>query len=677
MPHLTKSKFELALECPTKLYYGANPKDYEDQSINDEFLQALAEGGYQVGELAKFLFSNDPKSDSISISELDYATALNKTQEKRSGKIPIVISEAAFQFENLVIRTDIITEDEKTINIYEVKAKSYDEETVFISTILRGPNKGMTKLNKDWSKYLYDVAFQKYVVQKSNPAKKVNAFIVLADKTKETSIDGLNQIFKILRTEGSRVKIEVMNGVTRADLGNIPLKVLNVNEVCEWIYNNPVDINITGAWSFEELVNEYSKSLQENKIIWSTGVTAKCKSCQYRNDNYPVGKKSGFHECWKKLADFKDQNFKDRSSLELWGGNAGARSIVGDALANKKYFISQLDISDFASSKWLAPTTDTLDATQRRVLQIQKSKSNDFNPYLDKEGLKHLFEELKPPYHFIDFETTAVAIPYHKNRRPYEGLAFQYSYHLMSGKGEIEHKNQFISFEKGVFPSYDFLRSLRIDLHDQPGTIFRYHNHENTYLNLIYKQLLKESTTNVSDRDALLEFIQEISSPTSDLSGAWTPKNEMKDLYRYVLDHYYSLFAKGSNSIKDVLPSVINSSKYLQDKYTKPIYGAEIGSLNFKEPHIWIDASKGMDPYKTLPQIFSDVDRIEFELEDKSITEIASGGAAMVAYAYLQFCDMSEEERIRYRDALLRYCELDTMAMVMIWEYWGNEIGRW
>ena len=58
--YFTKSRFRLALECPTKLYYGANKSEYANQSIDDPFLMALAEGGYQVGELAKYLFCDDP-----------------------------------------------------------------------------------------------------------------------------------------------------------------------------------------------------------------------------------------------------------------------------------------------------------------------------------------------------------------------------------------------------------------------------------------------------------------------------------------------------------------------------------------------------------------------------------------------------------------------------------------
>jgi len=49
----------------------------------------------------------------------------------------------------------------------------------------------------------------------------------------------------------------------------------------------------------------------------------------------------------------------------------------------------------------------------------------------------------------------------------------------------------------------------------------------------------------------------------------------------------------------------------------------------------------------------------------------------MIAYAYVQFADMTDVERELYREALLRYCELDTMAMVMIWEYWVREIGKY
>ena len=49
--------------------------------------------------------------------------------------------------------------------------------------------------------------------------------------------------------------------------------------------------------------------------------------------------------------------------------------------------------------------------------------------------------------------------------------------------------------------------------------------------------------------------------------------------------------------------------------------------------------------------------------------EPADGGAALTAYGKLQYTDMSIEERIAIKNSLLRYCELDTLAMVMIYEH--------
>ena len=52
---LTKSRFKLANECPTKLFY-TGKKEYADNKLDDSFLLELARGGYQVGELAKYQF---------------------------------------------------------------------------------------------------------------------------------------------------------------------------------------------------------------------------------------------------------------------------------------------------------------------------------------------------------------------------------------------------------------------------------------------------------------------------------------------------------------------------------------------------------------------------------------------------------------------------------------------
>src|SRR5258708_26019486 len=105
MRYLTKSRFKLALECLTKLYY-TRKNDYSDEIIDDPFLEALADGGFQVGELAKFLFSDDPSGQDITINMLDYDESLKETTARLKHK-SVVIAEAAFCYKSLFVRTDI------------------------------------------------------------------------------------------------------------------------------------------------------------------------------------------------------------------------------------------------------------------------------------------------------------------------------------------------------------------------------------------------------------------------------------------------------------------------------------------------------------------------------------------------------------------------------------------
>ena len=74
--YLTKSRFKEGLECPTKLYYSKNP-EYQNNQLDDPFLESLAEGGYQVSELAKFLISDQPYIDDITVESLDYQDAIH------------------------------------------------------------------------------------------------------------------------------------------------------------------------------------------------------------------------------------------------------------------------------------------------------------------------------------------------------------------------------------------------------------------------------------------------------------------------------------------------------------------------------------------------------------------------------------------------------------------------
>lgn len=124
-----------------------------------------------------------------------------------------------------------------------------------------------------------------------------------------------------------------------------------------------------------------------------------------------------------------------------------------------------------------------------------------------------------------------------------------------------------------------------------------------------------------------------------------------------------------------MLPAILNSSVFLQDKYSKPVYGTKgIPSLNYNN-RTWVKYENNMvtDPYKLLSKMFEDVLDKDFIL--LSNDQLRDGGAAMTAYAMLQFTEMSDYERDEIRKALLKYCEMDTLAIVMIYEGWREMVG--
>ena len=86
-------------------------------------------------------------------------------------------------------------------------------------------------------------------------------------------------------------------------------------------------------------------------------------------------------------------------------------------------------------------------------------------------------------------------------------------------------------------------------------------------------------------------------------------------------------------------------------------------------------SGKISDPYRLLKPVFEDIDQSEFDGESTLFTDesIDDGGAAMTAWARMQFTEMADTERKAITQALLRYCELDTLSMLWIVQYLMHE----
>ena len=687
--YFTKSAFAMSLECPRRLYYAYDSEHYANQDVNDEFLKSLAEGGFQVGEFAKLCYGIAPAN---MIAELDPDVALTKTKELLNLD-NVNIAEAAFRVGNMFVRADIIEKKDDVINLIEVKAKSWNP----LEESFEAKNGKST--NKSIRPYLYDVAFQKYVIvqalKESFPDKSfnVNAFLMLADKSRIATVNGLNQLFKIKSEPNKRSKIIVADNACEV-IETIPLsdrivRPFDVDDICDKIiagqYEEQNDPEFLMGLRFQPFVKIISDDYCNHK---KTGciIGSKCFSCPFHKIAKDTDDKilDGYCECWVEKAGF-DPSMTDKALIkEMSGQYIGTKR--DDLVKDGKFFMENLTDADL---KMRSGTKHKgLDHYERKWLHIGVATKNENilkayrhnmveDTYLDVPGLKEEMKEWKFPLHFIDFETSAVALPFYEKMRPYEQIAFQFSHHRVDmnedGTYKVTHAGQFINTEKGHFPNFDFIRALKAELDQDEGTIFRYSNHENTILREIHRQL---DARYEPDKKELQDFIDSITH-YEEGKEKYVGDRDMVDLADVVLKYYFHPIMKGSYSIKVVLPAVQNSSDFIKEKYSKPVYGTpDMPSANLSEPKVWIEYGPDgsvLSPYKLLPPVSSYLG-IETDLDERelNVTEsIANGGAALAAYAKMQFSDETMSEALK--KALLTYCELDTLAMVFIWEYFWNE----
>lgn len=649
MKVLTKTRFKLGLECPNKLYYTGKTEEYANQKSKDAFLIALADGGFQVEELARLhypegILIEDKKDD----KDYNYIDKVEQTNELLKLE-NVVIFEAAFLYKNLFIRVDIVEKKGNQINLIEVKAKSFK----------KGDVKDDIKFNKSWKFYLFDVTFQKYVIEKSNPEFVVTPFLMLADKDKTTTINRLNQLFRVSKKSNNRTGvIKKIDSLQNPDEESV-LSVVDVSSLTSKIELG--EYRILEEYAFEDAIQLFSKAYEEDRFFDYDLQFQTCKTCEFKSDEKTMHLKDGFKECFKKKLNWNDVDFDDPTAFEIWDFRRLNQ-------LSKTGIIKLGDISDdeFGDRKDLKIK---MSRVVRQLTQKYKTLEKDDNPEIFKDSLIVEMDKWKFPLNFIDFEASTAPLPYFVGQHPYEKVVFQFSHHIYHEGGRIEHANQYINLEAGVFPNFDFVRHLKLALEQNEGTVFQYSPYENSTLNQVRVQL---ENSNESDREQLIDFIKTLTTPSSSQNykgEKWKPTRGMIDLCVIIKDYYYNPFTKGSNSIKSVLPAIFKSSSFIKEKYSKYIEDVNVTSKNFEPTKVWLKVEDGIvvDPYKSLDKPFQDWDD-SFERVSE-ISEINNGGAAMTAYGLTQYLDMTDDERNKIKDALLRYCELDTLAMVMIYEH--------
>ncbi len=139
------------------------------------------------------------------------------------------------------------------------------------------------------------------------------------------------------------------------------------------------------------------------------------------------------------------------------------------------------------------------------------------------------------PVHFLDFETTAPAVPCYAGTRPFQTIPFQWSDHLLHENGRLEHR-EFLHAED-TDPRDAFCRTLLQDLADE-GSIVIYTNYEVGVVTGL-----------------AVEFPQHA-------EGLLAAVDRVRDLHAAIRSHFYHPDFRGSFSLKKVLPALVPSMAY-------------------------------------------------------------------------------------------------------------------
>lgn len=610
---LTKTLFQKALTCPRKIAY-TNQKCAQ-QPISS-FLRNLADDGHCINRYSRLFYPHG-----IPVQRDTYRAVEETRQlllESHAKKSSVTLLEAAFLHQNCLIRADIVHQrDDGSLELIEVKAKAFD------STHPKMVSSASGKIKADYLMYVRDVAFQYYVMQRAlNGQNKVTPYLLLLDKSKVNTVSNL---YELVMSDDDPEHRQVIQ-----DSESLLTKV-NVQELVDGILNDPVSVPGNEFATFEDCIQHFCTMVQlpEEDQVQATSpapIGAVCKDCEFRVQG------SGFDQCWSEHGIASPAT--SHLVVDLYHGGR----LTNKLIKNQSYTFEDVTASDLGVNENRRDTKPKkkpgLSRKERQYLQVSQAgpvvfESNVFQSHLD---------DWRWPFHFVDFETIAPALPYTVGKRPYEALAFQFSHHILTQDGTVTHANEFLCIEPGICPNVRFLDHLVESLQDESGTVFRWGSFENTILKSVLASI--QSTEEIYPNRSFVESL---------IEGG---DREMVDLMSIVNQTYYVHGSGGSSSIKSLLLPTMTESKVLKEIYGKPTYN----SKNFKNMQWWqleAGSDRLIDPYKLFQN-------------DNDATSVSHGGDAIVAYKSLVGNECDAEQRMQIESSLLKYCELDTLAMVMI-----------
>jgi len=177
------------------------------------------------------------------------------------------------------------------------------------------------------------------------------------------------------------------------------------------------------------------------------------------------------------------------------------------------------------------------DAMLNARQHLVKTHTLENRTYFDAQGAATDLAPYPLPAYYLDFETIQFPVPIWAGTRPYQQIPFQFSLHLVTEDGELEHA-EFLELS-GNDPSSAFADELIRLCGDAPLPVFVYNA--------------------AFERSRISELAERFPAKAARLLAI---NERIVDLLPVAREHYYHPSQQGSWSIKAVLPAVVPELKY-------------------------------------------------------------------------------------------------------------------
>lgn len=585
---------------------------YPDNQKFDPYLRLLQRGGYMVEALAKAKYPDAVQlAYGRNVAE-DFARTMEELQKEN-----VTLFEATLLVGRRLARVDILEKRGNRVRLIEVKSSLFDGAQHAADIALGKPGVFRKKTKPhgvlaDWLDYFEDLTFQVLLLERLLPDARVEPWLALLDTSKRASVDDIPRLFELV-TDGDRLHTAHYIG-TREQYVELDL-ITEVHAAAE------VDLLRADVEAYAAQLEARLDAPLESFLV-GLERSSKCSDCEFRHE--PPAEKDGFSACWGDLASPKPH------LLDLYSIGK-VKAADGRSIVQTLFESGRTSLFDIPEDRLVLANGEVGPQALRQRRQIDFTRRGEV--FVDP-AMRRNIEMLSGPMHYIDFEAARLALPFHARMRAYGLLAFQWSAHTVSRAGERPLHQEWLNAADS-WPNQTFAETLRTAIGDD-GPILTWSSFEKSTL----KQISAEMTVFGHDAPELIEWMGDVIN------------RRVVDMYKWCTDWYFHPGMGGSASIKRVLDATWKTDAAMR---------AQFESLT----RTTVDASS--DPYASLPPV-----SIGGELRF-----VQEGTGAVLAYEEMMYgiSRHDAEQRRDWGKLLKRYCELDTLSMVLIFDHWRRLTG--